>query len=357
MLPSVLRAGWGAPMQQKKSDTAVEFSDTYHFRLVRKIADGGMGSVHEAVLSGTHGFKKTVVIKTILESLTRDQEFVDMFIGEAKLVADLVHQNICQVYQLGKLENRYYIAMEYVSGVNLKEFLDRHLLDGLHVPPELGTFIISRVCRGLEYAHRKRDAKGQPLGVVHRDVSPKNIMIAADGEVKLTDFGIAKARHLMKDQEGEVLMGKVQYMSPEQAQYQPTDARSDLFSLGVVMFELLTGQVLFGSDSTATAMQNVVYKPIPPPRKLNPAIPEEVERVILKATQRDPAMRYASAGEMGYDLEYAIYHKGYGPTIVTLEKYLRTLFPHLFPFGEHDEKTVTRRDPKGPTGPIPKLKG
>jgi len=341
-------------MTQRKMDPATEFSDTYRFRLVRKIADGGMGSVHEAVLYGANGFQKTVVIKTILESLTRDQEFVEMFIGEAKLVADLVHQNICQVYQLGKLENRYYIAMEFVAGVNLKEFIDRHLLEGLLVPPELGTFIISRVCRGLEYAHRKRDAHGQPLGVVHRDVSPKNIMIAADGEVKLTDFGIAKARHYMKDQEGEVLMGKVQYMSPEQAQYLPTDGRSDLFSLGVVMYELLTGQVLFGSDSTATAMQNVVYKPIPPPRKVNPAIPEEVERIILKATQRDPAKRYATAGEMGYDLEYAIYHQGYGPTIVTLEKYMRKLFPALYAASEREEKETKRRGTK--TIPIPKPK-
>jgi serine/threonine-protein kinase len=342
-------------MLHKKSDTATEFSDTYHFRLVRKLADGGMGSVHEAVLSGANGFKKTVVIKTILESLTQNDEFVEMFIGEAKLVADLVHQNICQVYQLGKFGNRYYIAMEYVAGVNLKEFLDRHLLDGLYVPPELGTFIVSRVCRGLEYAHRKRDAKGQLLGVVHRDVSPKNIMIGSEGEVKLTDFGIAKARHLMKDQEGEVLMGKVQYMSPEQAQYLPTDARSDLFSLGVVMFELLTGQILFGSDSTATALQNVVYKEIPPPRRLNPGIPEDVERIILRAVQRDPAKRYASAEEMGHDLEYSIYHQGYGPTIVTLEKYLRRLFPQLYPAVEREEGGSTRRDTKGPV-PIPKPK-
>ena len=340
-------------MPNRKTDPGAEFTDAYHFRLVRKIADGGMGSVHEAVLDGTDGFKKTVVIKTVLESLTRNDEFVEMFIGEAKLVADLVHQNICQVYQLGKFENRYYIAMEYVAGVNLKEFLDRHLLDGLLIPPELGTFIVSRVCRGLEYAHRKRDARGHLLGVVHRDVSPKNIMIAADGEVKLTDFGIAKARHYMKDQEGEVLMGKVQYMSPEQAQYLPTDARSDLFSLGVVMFELLTGQILFGSDSTATAMQNVVYKPIPAPRKLNPSIPEEVERIILKATQRDPGKRYATAGEMGYDLEYAIYSRGYGPTIVTLEKYMRKLFPRLYPAAEREEEK--RRGTK--TIPIPKPKG
>jgi serine/threonine protein kinase len=342
-------------MQQKKSDTAIgEFEDTYRFRLVRKIADGGMGSVHEAVLYGANGFKKTVVIKSILASLSQDPEFVEMFIGEAKLVADLVHQNICQVYQLGKMGNRYYIAMEYVAGVNLKEFLDRHLLDGLLVPQELVTFIVSRVCRGLEYAHGKRDAHGQLLGVVHRDVSPKNIMISTEGEVRLTDFGIAKARHVMKDQEGEVLMGKIQYMSPEQAQYMPTDARSDLFSLGVVMYELLTGQVLFGSDSTATALQNVVYKPIPSPRKANPDIPEDLERIVLKALHRDPAKRYPTAGEMGYDLEYAIYHKGYGPTIGTLEKYLRKLFPRLYQHGDRPRGETTRRRTRSVPVPIPK---
>jgi serine/threonine-protein kinase len=341
-------------MQQKKSDTSLgEFEDTYRFRLVRKIADGGMGSVHEAVLYGAHGFKKTVVIKTLLESLSQDAEFVEMFIGEAKLVADLVHQNICQVYHLGKLGTRYYIAMEYVAGVNLKEFLDRHQADKVLVPPELATFIVSRVCRGLEYAHQKRDARGQLLGVVHRDVSPKNIMISTEGEVRLTDFGIAKARNVMRDQEGEVLMGKVQYMSPEQAQYQTTDARSDLFSLGIVMYELLTGQVLFGSDTTATALQNVVYKPIPPPRRYNPSLPEDLERILLRALQRESAKRYPSAAEMGHDLEYAIYHKGYGPTIQTLEKYMRRYFPRLYRAGDREE-TLRRTSSHGAPVPIPK---
>jgi serine/threonine-protein kinase len=304
--------------------------DTNRFSFVRRIADGGMGSVYEALLSGANGFEKTVAIKTILESYSQNEEFVDMFIGEAKLVADLVHQNICQVYQLGKVGNRYYIAMEYVAGVNLKEFTDRHNEMGIRVPPDIGTFIISRVCRGLEYAHSKRDKQGQLLGVVHRDVSPKNIMLSTEGEVKLTDFGVAKARNLMKDQEGEVLMGKVQYMSPEQAQYLPTDGRSDIFSLGIVMFELLTGQPLFGSDTTTTTLQNVVYKEVPPPRVLNPDIPADIEKIILRAVERDIAKRYQSAEEMGYDLEYSMYHKGYGPTIVTLEKYLRKLFPNLF---------------------------
>ncbi|HEY3225899.1 MAG TPA: serine/threonine-protein kinase [Planctomycetota bacterium] len=308
-----------------------EFTDDYHFKLVRKIADGGMGSVYEAILYGSEGFEKQITIKTIRERFTGDSDFVDMFIGEAKLVADLVHQNIVQIYKLGMIEKTFYIAMEYVQGVNLQEFMARHLELGLKVPIDLGAFIMSRVCRGLEYAHSKRDRNGNPLGVVHRDVSPKNLMISAEGEVKITDFGIAKARKLMKDQEGTVLMGKAQYMSPEQAQYMATDRRSDIFSLAVVMTELLTGESIFGTtEDTTMILGNVVQKQIPRPRDLNPDIPEALEKIILKALERSVSRRYQDAGKMGYDLEYFMYHKGYGPTIVTLEKYMRQLFPRLY---------------------------
>jgi serine/threonine-protein kinase len=220
--------------------------------------------------------------------------------------------------------------MEYIDGANLQEFMNRHEELGRNCPVEIATFIISRVCRGLEYAHRKRDAQGNFLGVVHRDVSPKNIMISTEGNVKLTDFGIAKARRLMKDQEGEVLMGKAQYMSPEQAQFLQTDKRSDIFSLGVVMYELLTGKQLFGSDKTTVILDNVVNMQIPPPRQISPDIPEEVERILMKALQRDLDKRYQDAGHMGYDLEYFMYRDRYGPTNITLEKYMSHLFPELF---------------------------
>ena len=308
-----------------------EFTDEYQFKLVRKIADGGMGSVFEAILYGAEGFEKQITIKTIRERFTGDEDFVDMFIGEAKLVADLVHQNIVQIYKLGKIKNTFYIAMEYVHGVNLQEFMARHLELGQKVPIDLGAFIVSRICRGLEYAHSKRDRNGNPLGVVHRDISPKNLMITAEGEVKITDFGIAKARKLMKDQEGTVLMGKAQYMSPEQAQYMATDRRSDIFSLAVVMTELLTGESIFGTtEDTTMILGNVVQKNIPKPRDLNPDIPEALEKIMQKALERSVTRRYQDAGKMGYDLEYFMYHKGYGPTIVTLEKYMRQLFPRLY---------------------------
>lgn len=306
-----------------------EIVDKNRFKLVRKIAEGGMGSVYEALQYGTEGFEKTVAIKTILESISDDEEFVDMFIGEAKLVADLVHQNIVQIYQLGKVGNMYYIAMEYINGVNLEEFSEKHKELGIKIPVDMVTFIVSRVCRGLEYAHIKTDKQGKPLGVVHRDVSPKNVMITTEGVVKITDFGIAKARDLMRDNEGEVLMGKTQYMSPEQAQYKPTDKRSDIFSLGIVMFELFSGQSLFGSDETLVTLTNVIEKKVPSISEINRDVGKDVERILNKALERDEEKRYQGAGEMGYDLEYYMYHNRFGPTNVTLEKYLRSLFPNL----------------------------
>ena len=213
--------------------------------------------------------------------------------------------------------------MEYVDGINLEKFLNAHVDRGLELPVELGAFIISRVCRGLEYAHGKRGRDGELLGIVHRDVSPKNIMLNSEGVVKLTDFGIAKARRLMEQEEGEVLMGKVEYMSPEQAQYLETDRRSDLFSLGVVMFELLTGFHIFDSDDLYETLNNVKRKRIPMPREIRKDVPQELERIILKALERDLARRYQSAGEMCYDLEYYMYHDRYGPTNVALGQYLK----------------------------------
>lgn len=303
------------------------FADHTRYRPVRVIAEGGMGTVYEAIQYGAEGFEKTIALKTILEEYSRDTEFVEMFIGEAKLVADLVHQNIVQIYQLGKHGNQYYIAMEFIHGLNLEKFMDTHFDQDKPIPTDICTFLISRVCRGLEYAHRKADASGKPLGVVHRDVSPKNVLLTYEGVVKLTDFGIAKAANYFRNREGEILLGKVQYMSPEQAQYKETDRRSDIFSLGIVLYEMLTGRILFGDEDTMVTLDNVVRKDVPPVTHYNKEVPEEVVRILNKALERDLDQRYQDAGEMGYDLEHYMYHNRFGPTNVTLEKYLRELFP------------------------------
>lgn len=310
----------------------LEIKDFNRFQLVRKIATGGMGTVYEAVQLGAEGFKKTMAIKTLIEDVAVDREFVDMFIGEAKLVADLVHENIAQVYQLGKYGNSFYIAMEYIHGVNLQEFHDRHVYKNIKIPVELSAFIISRVCRALAYAHNKRDKNGQLVGIVHRDVSPKNIMLSFEGVVKLTDFGIAKARNLMLNKEGDVLYGKVPYMSPEQAAFQATDARSDIFSLGICFYEMLAGDMLFGDEETIITMQKITKEDVPPIRKKRADVPAKVENILQKALYRDRNLRYQSAQAILLDLEHFMYDGGYGPTNLTLEKYLKDLFPEKVRF-------------------------
>jgi eukaryotic-like serine/threonine-protein kinase len=297
-----------------------------HYELVRKIADGGMGEVYEARLAGVRGFEKTVAIKTILPELSSNAEFVRMFVGEARLVADLVHENIVQVYQLGQSGAMLYMAQEFVEGVNLEQLMLYHQRSRLPLPIELGAFIISRLCRALEYAHARCGADGLPLGIVHRDVSPKNVLLNFEGVVKLADFGIAKAHHLMEQDEGEVLMGKAEYMSPEQASFAATDRRSDVFALGTLMIELLTGHQLFKTDNLLDTIQAVVSRTLPPLASLRSDLPDELVRIATKALQRPLDARYQTAGEMGYDLEYFMYHDRFGPTNLMLGTYLRKHF-------------------------------
>ncbi len=297
-----------------------------HIQLVRKIASGGMGTVYEGRQIGFGGFQKKMAIKTINEDVAADKSFVEMFIGEAKLVADLIHENIAQVYQLGKVGNTFYIAMEYIDGIHLQEFNDRHARQKQKIPIELCCFIISRVCRALHYAHTKRDQKGELLCVVHRDVSPKNIMLSFDGIVKLTDFGVAKTRNLLFNSEGEILYGNAPYMSPEQAGFAKTDGRSDIFSLGICFYEILAGNLLFGNDTTSKTRFRIIREEVPPIRHFRPDIPEKVEQILYKALEKNRNRRYQIAQRMGFDLEHFLYDKGYGPTNTTLQDYLLELY-------------------------------
>ncbi|MCX5814522.1 MAG: serine/threonine-protein kinase [Proteobacteria bacterium] len=308
----------------------MEISDELRIKLTRLIAEGGMGSIHECVIYGVEGFEKLACVKLIKKAFFQNAEFVKRFIAEAKLVADLVHQNIVQVYKLGSFGNQYFILMEYVNGVDLHDFIQKHKAENAKFPVDLGVFIVSRICRGLEYAHNKKDKYNRLLGIVHRDISPKNIMISAEGEVRITDFGVALTGSV-DEKDGQYLVGKAAYMSPEQVMMKPVDKRSDIFSLGILMYELLTDQRLFGgAGSSEKVMKDVVSKEIPLPGALNPDIPESLEKIILKALERDVEKRYQDAGELGRDLEYFIYHKGYGPTIQTIATYLNKIFPDMY---------------------------
>ena len=220
----------------------------------------------------------------------------------------------------------YFIAMELIRGVNLEQFAEQLHDKSRVLPVEIAVFIASRVCRGLAYAHDKTDKDGKPLGLVHRDVSFKNIMIAFEGDVKLTDFGIAKARGFLVDNEGEVVAGKADYMSPEQADFQITDKRSDLFSLGVVLAHLLLGRNVFKGETPEDSRKNVMNLGIPDFRSLDPRIDERLNEILHKSLSRDLAKRYTDASAMLYDLEHYIYHSGYGPTNETLGRMIRELF-------------------------------
>ena len=318
----------------------------FRYDIVRKIYEGGMGIVYEAEQLGTRDFIKRVAIKVIRQNYADQKQFIENFIGEAKLVADLIHSNIVQTYHLGESKGIYFIAMELIRGVNLEQFSEQLQEKKQTLPIEIGVFIASRVVRGLAYAHAKRDKDGKPMGIVHRDVSFKNILIAFEGDVKLTDFGIAKAKGFLVDNEGEVVAGKADFMSPEQANFQITDKRSDLFSAGVVLGHLLLGRNVFKGTSSEESRKNILTLPIPDFRPLDSRIDDRLNEILQRALARDPNQRYSTADELLYDLEHYIYHSGYGPTNETLGKLIRQLFGQ-----ETDPTPVAKTPPRLPTPP------
>ncbi len=297
-----------------------------HYEMTRKIAEGGMGLVYEAVQLGAGNFRKVVAVKLIREEYSAIEEFQQNFIGEARLVADLIHTNIVQTYHLGQVGGQYFMVMEFVRGVNLEQLLEQLRRTGKHLPVDLAAFIVSRVARGLTYAHSKCDRDGRHLNIVHRDIGPKNVMIALEGDVKLTDFGIAKALDLMYNEEGKVIAGKDEYLSPEQATYAITDARADLFPLGIVLTELLLGKNIFRATDRSQSRRNILTMPIPEFATIRPDIEPRLEAIIQRALQRDREKRYSSAYEMMTDLEMYLYSDRYGPTNEKLSVYIKELY-------------------------------
>lgn len=303
-----------------------QLSNGIDYELIRKVAEGGMGVVYEAAQLGAGNFRKTVAVKLIREEYSSIPEFQKNFIGEARLVADLIHTSIVQTYHLGLANGQYFMVMEFVRGVNLEQFIERHIALDRPVPVDIAAFIVSRVARGLAYAHQKCDRDGRHLNIVHRDIGPKNILLAYEGDVKLTDFGIAKALDLMYNEEGKVIAGKDEYLSPEQASYAVTDARADIFPLGIVLTELLLNRNIFRALDRVQSRRNIQTMPIPRFSTLRPEIDDKLEAIIQKALTRDRERRYQSAYEFMTDLEVYLYSDRYGPTIEKLGLYLKELF-------------------------------
>jgi serine/threonine-protein kinase len=300
-----------------------------HYEVVRSIAEGGMGMVLEARQQGSDNFSKQVAIKLIREEYSAIPEFRSNFVGEARLVADLIHTNIVQTYHLGVIGGQYYMVMEFVNGKNLEDFIIKHLETKQKIPVTLAVFIMSRIGRGLAYAHQKRDSQGRLLGIVHRDVNPKNIMLASEGDVKLTDFGIAKALDLMYNEEGEVIAGKDEYLSPEQAKCEVTDGRADIFGSGIVLAELLCGRNIFEGENTDATRENILKMELPDFGKMREGVDPKLNTIMHKMLARAREDRYQTAAELLTALEVYLYSDGYGPTNEKLADYVRDLYgPH-----------------------------
>jgi len=280
------------------------------YYLLELINVGGMAEVFKAKMFGVEGFEKIVAIKRILPEVAEDAEFIKMFVDEAKIAVKLQHPNVVQIFELGKIEDSYFIAMELINGKDLKTIRKRLKRVDLLMPVEQSAYIISQVCDGLDYAHRKTDEKMNPLNIVHRDISPQNMIVSYEGTVKLIDFGIAKAKSKSTKTQVGMLKGKFSYMSPEQVSGQPIDRRSDIFSLGVVFFEMLTGKRLFLGKNDVETLEKIRKAEVFPPSVFNSAVPPELDRIVLKALAKDREDRYQWASEFSEDLKKFSYSSG-----------------------------------------------
>jgi serine/threonine protein kinase len=276
------------------------------YLLLDRIAVGGMAEVYTAKSFGVEGFEKIIAIKRILPTMAEDEDFIRMFIDEAKIAGQLSHANIVPIYELGKIGDSHYIAMEYVWGKDLLQVMNRFRRMRRHMPPSMAAWIASKMCEALDYAHRKCDRNGQPLNIIHRDVSPQNVLISYEGQVKVIDFGIAKAAARTTKTQAGVLKGKFGYMSPEQVRGAPIDHRSDIFAVGTCLHEMLTGERLFVGESDFSTLEKVRNAEVVPPSTVVPDVPKELEQIVLKALARDVKDRWQSAGDMHEALQMFI---------------------------------------------------
>ena len=322
-----------------------------NYQLLEKIATGGMAEVFRARAHGAMGFEKILVIKRILDTLARDDEFRELFKVEARIAAMLSHVNIVQVFELGQEGEHLYIAMEYVHGIDLARLVSRAKGIG-EFPIPLALLIVAEVLRALQFAHTTSDPEGRPLHVVHCDISPQNILMSFSGEVKITDFGISRAAIQKGNQ--DVIRGKYAYMSPEQVEGKPLDGRSDLFSLGIVLYELLTGRRLFKAKTRDETLARVRRAEVPSPRAFRNEISEDLEAFLLRTLSRHREDRFVDAAEMGEALTMLIVREGHRATSNDLAAYLKEVIEaHNAASGPQPEAPKATRAPRAvPPTPV-----
>jgi serine/threonine protein kinase len=285
-----------------------------------------MADVLLARATGIEGFERHVVIKRIRAEQARDSRFVQMFLDEARLAASLHHTNIVDVHDIGQEDGEYFFTMEYVHGEDLRKLLMHVAERDERVPFDHLITIVLAACAALHHAHEQKNADRQPLGIVHRDVSPANILVGYDGNVKVVDFGIAKASHRTTETHSGLMKGKVAYMSPEQCVGQPVDRRSDIFCLGIVLYELATVRRLFKGANDFLTMSSITHGVIPKPSELRPDIPPALEAIILKALSANPADRYQTADQMRSALERYAVKAGLRTSTTALADYMLAQF-------------------------------
>ncbi len=292
--------------------------------LLDKIAAGGMAELYRAKITGVKGFEKLIAIKKILPHLTSEESLITSFIEEAKLAAFLQHPNIVQIYDFGNMEGKYFLAMEYLFGKDLKYVTNKSEQKNKPLRLEDSLHIVARVCKGLNYAHTLKDFHGKSLNIIHRDIGPQNIFITYDGQVKIIDFGIAKAANQNTRTQADLIKGKVAYMSPEQAQGKQIDHRSDIFSIGILLYELVTRKRMFVGD-TYQIYAKACKAEFEPPESAGKDLPSILHEILNKALAKKPGQRYQSADEMAADLDQCISLLSFQPGSKTVSEYMKDL--------------------------------
>jgi serine/threonine protein kinase/outer membrane biosynthesis protein TonB len=296
------------------------------YRVLKHLASGGMADVVLGRADGIEGFERHVVLKRIRAEHARDRRFISMFVDEARLAAGLHHQHIVQVFDIGEAQGEYFFAMEYIHGEDVRKLLSAVAQMKAYVPLNVVCAIVSAVAAGLHYAHDRRDSKGRPLDIVHRDVSPSNVIIGYDGAVKIVDFGIAKATARHAETLAGSLKGKCSYMSPEQCKSDPVDRRSDVYGLGVLLYELATTARLFKGDNDYLVMDGIVNGRFALPQVRRPDLPNELSTIITRALATDRTRRYQTAEELRVELEQFATKHELNATSAALASYMRKIF-------------------------------
>jgi eukaryotic-like serine/threonine-protein kinase len=280
------------------------------YRVLERLASGGMAEVFVAESAGIEGFKKRVAIKRVLPHLSEKKRFISMFLDEARLSAQLSHSNCVQVFDIGVGDNAYFIVMEFVDGSDLKAVVDYLKSNGRTFPVEIAVLIAIKICEGLTYAHELQGSDGKDLHIVHRDMSPPNVLITKHGEVKIVDFGLAKASSQLEKSEPGIIKGKFSYLSPEAALGGEVDHRTDIFAVGIILWELLSGKRLFLADTDFATVKMVQQTQIPSLKQQRNDVNDDLERILHRALAKDTGRRYGSARDLGRDLTAFLYRYG-----------------------------------------------